>query len=195
VGKLRLIELIDEEFESKIYFRGFRNFYEDLLAEKTGEVKYYSFDPPKDFLIKLSLGEEISAEDVYSSKISHEFLEKTRSFTMKKFPKMVLEKKEFLKKENILMEVFLKYSGTAKEERDLLDELKKIPFFSEPWTEYFIIKSKFFASRFEFLYFGDLREEVEKYRERFFGKEFDWKRYNQYIFEKKYKLFSKKPLF
>jgi len=198
MGKLKLIELIGEDLESKIDLLGFQNFYNDFLEEEKSTIQYYSFNPPIDFLIRMGANKKISAEDVYSSKIFLSYLEKSRTFMQWKFPGIASGKKDFLKKENILMDTYLREIDNSKEKNEksktlkAISSLKKVPFFSESWDQYFRLKSYFLMSKFEIKYFPDLKEEVETCKKIFTNKEFHWKEYNQYIFEKVYKLFSLK---
>ncbi len=201
MGKLRLIELIDNKLESKIHLRGFKNFYDGFLNNERGFIQYYSFNPPTNFLIKIGLGGEILPEDIYTSKIFSIYSKNARTFMQKRFPQIASGQKDFIKKEKILMDTYMREMENFEEEDEnqrvikANSALEKVPFFSKSWKEYMELEDYFLNSKFEIEYFGGLRNEIETYKKKFTPEEFHWKEYNQYIFERVYELFSKEPLF
>ena len=199
--KLRLVELVDENFEPRLHFFGMNNFYQNFKKKNRGKIEYYCFNPPEYFLTKISLNKKINSGDLLDSLVFEKFKEKTYFLYDNKYPGNVSNFGEFRKKEKKIenklieeREKFLKLENKDAS-KEIMSILKTLPFFSNFWLDFIKFKNYFLLADFEVKYFGDLNEEVEEYRSKFSIKDFKRAEYNQYIFEKKYDLFKKIPLF
>lgn len=195
MGKLKIVELVGKEFKPKRHYVDFKTFYDETMFDKNGEIDYYCFSPPENFLTKLSLDKKLSPEDIYYSKIFNEFSWYAYNLIENKHPDGKTNRENFSEKYTLIRK---EISDTAEEldglekeniEQESVKRIKKLPFFSPFWAKFMTFESRFLKSNFNIKYFDQVKKDVNYYREEF-GEDFKRGEYNQYIFENVYELFS-----
>lgn len=203
---LKLIELVDSRFNSKIDFLGFKNFLnpvesslltnESIAQNKEKlSVSYYCFNVPEELKEKFSLNEKIISEDLIFSEVYECFSKKLFYEMDKVYPSCFKDYNDIKEKTEIISKMFDNYvdsSGKINGERILEDgktisldsELNSFPFYSSFYKEYRLNQARFLFSDFKINYSSNVKELVDMFRNEFNGKDFDYKGFNRVIFEK-----------
>jgi len=191
MSKIRLVELVGKNFEPIIEIYGLKKY---LNTQDELKIDYFSFNPPSEFLYD---SKKIIAEKFYLSRPYNELIKKSFEFLNFKYNQFK-NLEEFEEKDKIIQSLMLKYSS-EKEGSFLFDqinfykELKKLPFFSELFIEYHSLRKNFLMSEISLKYNTTVKEYVDLYKKEFLGKEFDFEKFNKFLFEK-YNLFIPKQL-